>query len=181
MQRVMIIGQPGSGKTTLARQLGVATRLPVYHMDKIHWKPGWVERDRAEKTQLCAEVHAKPRWVFEGGHSVTWADRLERADTLIWLDVPLWRRLVRVVRRTLAGYGRSRPDLPENCPERFDAEFYWFIWRTRHTSRRRMAELVATAPPGKTVITLSTLAEVRAYLADIRRALDAGALGVRHR
>ena len=181
MQRVMIIGQPGSGKTTLARELGVATRLPVFHIDQIHWMPGWVERDREEKARLCAEVHAQPQWVFEGGHASTWPERLARADTVIWLDVPLWRRLFRVVRRTLSGYGRSRPDLPENCPERFSAEFYRYIWRTRHSARRRMANLIASAPPDKTVIKLSTLADVRAYLADIRRAMQAGALGLPHR
>lgn len=181
MQRVMIIGQPGSGKTTLARELGIATRLPVFHMDQIHWQPGWVERSPDEKTRLCAEVHAQRQWVFEGGHSATWPERLARADTLIWLDMPTWRRIGRIVWRTLALYGRSRPDLPEGCPERFEVEFYRFIWRTRHTARNRMAKLVAEAPPEKTVITLSTLAEVRDYLGNVRQAMKAGALGLPHR
>ena len=177
----MIIGQPGSGKSTLARQLGVVTRLAVYHIDMIHWQPGWVERDRAEKTRLCQEVQARTHWIFEGGHSATWPERLARADTLIWLDVGLPRRLLRVVRRTVLGYGRTRRDLPSNCPERFSLEFYQFIWRTRHTARARMAQLAASAGPEKTVVRLRTLREVRVYLQDVSQAMNAGALGLSHR
>ena len=44
MKRVMIVGQPGAGKSTIARQIGQRTGLPVVHIDKIHWMPGWVER-----------------------------------------------------------------------------------------------------------------------------------------
>ena len=168
MQRVMIIGQPGSGKSTLAARLGAITGLPVYHIDRdVHWMPGWVERDRAEKTRLCHEIEAKPEWIFEDGHSTTWPERLARADTLIWLDVPLARRVFRVVRRTLFSYGKTRPDVPENCPERFDAEFYRYIWRTRHTSRQRMNELVTSAAPGKTVFRLSTVPEIDRFLANL--------------
>lgn len=71
MQRVMIVGQPGSGKSTLARKLGQCTRLPVVHIDTIHWQPGWVERTWDEKTRLCLEVEARDNWIFEGGHSAT--------------------------------------------------------------------------------------------------------------
>ena len=64
MKRVMIVGGPGSGKSTLARQLGAITGLPVFHMDHIHWKPHWVERDRADKDLMTRVVHAKDSWIF---------------------------------------------------------------------------------------------------------------------
>ncbi len=83
MQRVMIVGQPGSGKSTLARRLGERTGLPVVHIDTIHWQPGWIERSPDEKTRLCLEVEARDRWIFEGGHSTTWENRVARADLQI--------------------------------------------------------------------------------------------------
>lgn len=60
MKRVMIVGQPGAGKSYLARAMGQKTGLPVQHMDMIHWKPGWVERDKAEKLAMDLE-HAEHR------------------------------------------------------------------------------------------------------------------------
>lgn len=111
MKRIMIVGQPGGGKSTLARAIRKRTGLPVYHIDQIHWKPGWIERDKDEKTTLCHEIHARERWIFEGGHSVTWPERLERCDTLVWIDTPLWKRTCRFFWRTIKGYGQSRRDL----------------------------------------------------------------------
>ena len=169
MQRVMIIGQPGSGKSTLARDMGEITRLPVVHIDHIHWSPGWVEHPYDEKTRLCRDVHARDRWIFEGGHSVTWPERLDRADTVVWLDFDVWTRLWRVTGRTLRYHGRTRPDLPDGCPEQFSAEFFGWIWRTRNSARRNIIRLLADAPAGKAVHHLRSSPEVTRFLSDLRR------------
>jgi adenylate kinase family enzyme len=168
MRRVMIIGQPGSGKSTLARAVGETARLPVIHIDRIHGRPGWVERSRDEKTRLCEEAAARPAWVFEGGHSVTWPGRLARADTLIWLDLPVGLRLWRVLRRSLRHRGRTRPDLPEGCPERIDARFLAFIWRTRRTGRANCARLHAAAEGHAARHHLRSPREVAAFVSALR-------------
>ncbi|MBY8976435.1 AAA family ATPase [Rhodobacteraceae bacterium NNCM2] len=149
MKRVMIVGGPGSGKTTLALRLAELTRLPVYHMDRIHWQPGWVEREAAEKLRLVRMIHACEEWIFEGGHSQSYDERLERADTLIWLDLPLWRRYLRAFRRLVANFGRSRPDIADNCPERLNREyllFLAFIWNSRHSARKPLLAILANPP-----------------------------------
>jgi adenylate kinase family enzyme len=172
MHRVMIIGQPGSGKSTLARQLGQRTGLPVFHMDHIHWQPGWVERPKAEKIRLAMEIEARPSWIFEGGLSATYTNRVARADTLIWLDFPLSVRLWRVLKRTLRYLGQTRPDLPKGCREGFTAEtvpFWRYIWRTRHSGRRRIEVLFGTAPPQSTLVHLRSLAEVKRFLQSLPR------------
>lgn len=143
----MIVGQPGSGKSRLAKEIGDVTGLPVIHIDRIHWQPGWVERTRAEKTRLCLEAGAGERWVFEGGHSRTWPSRLARADLLIWLDRSTSVRLWRVVRRSVTQHGRSRPDMADDCPERFRnlPGFLTYILTTARSHRAATARLAASA------------------------------------
>jgi adenylate kinase family enzyme len=167
MKRVMIVGGPGSGKSTLARTLGKLTGLQVFHMDHIHWKPGWQERTRAEKDVMTRHVHAKDSWIFEGGHSRTYAERASRADTLIWIDLPIFLRLWRVVKRMIRDRGIIRPDLPDNCPERINAEtfhFLNFIWRTRQTSREKVLEITRYPPAHLTVHHLQTARDVQSFI-----------------
>ena len=163
--RIMIIGQPGSGKSTLARDLGARLGLPVIHIDHIHWEPGWIERTPSDKTRLCREAESAPAWVFEGGHSATWDSRLARADLLVWLDRPTGLRLRRVIKRSLGGLGRTRPDMAPGCPERLRnlPGFIAYILRTRHSSRTAMANLVARATCP--VVHLTTDADCARFLA----------------
>jgi adenylate kinase family enzyme len=177
MKRIMIVGQPGSGKSTLARALGARTGLPVIHIDRIHWQAGWVERSKEEKTRLSREAERGSRWIFEGGHSATWASRVARADMLVVLHRPVGLRLWRVVRRAVTGLGRTRPDMAEGCPERLRSlpEFIRYIWTTRHSARDKMERLAATAPAGCRVVQLHSDAEVEAFLAGVPQARREGA------
>ncbi|KMK65438.1 ATPase AAA [Puniceibacterium sp. IMCC21224] len=170
MKRVMIVGQPGSGKSTLARRIGRKTDLPVIHMDHIHWQSGWAERPKPQKIILAQEAEAGDLWVFEGGLSATYDTRLARADTLVMLDLPLWLRAWRVFYRTLRYYGRTRPDLPDGCPERFDYVFWKWIWDTRHSGRQQNLALIDRAGPETDVHRLCSPREVNAFLTR----LDAG-------
>lgn len=167
MQRVMICGGPGSGKSWLAREVGRRTGLPVFHMDHIHWKPGWVERTPEEKLALVRSVQAQDRWVFEGGHSTTYSERLARADSFVWLDMSLALRFWRVFFRTLRSWGRSRPDLPEGCPENFGPgkrELFHYMWRTRATGRAKLAAIFANPPRHLAMWHLRSRADVACFL-----------------
>lgn len=127
MRRVMIIGPCGSGKSTLARELAPRMGLPLVHMDQLGWQAGWVETDKAELHARLAEAVAGERWLIEGNYGSVLAPRLERADTVIYLDFPIRLCLWRLMRRILTLRGQSRPDMPEGCPERFDAAFFWYV------------------------------------------------------
>jgi adenylate kinase family enzyme len=167
-QRIMIVGQPGAGKSTLARRLGLLTGLPVVHIDKIHWQAGWRERSKEEKTRLCLDAEQRERWIFEGGHSATWRNRLARADMLIWLDLSVGRRLWRVTCRAFAGRGETRPDMAEDCPERLHLlpEFLHFIWATRRTARLKIANLIETATSNLRIVQLRSDQEIATFLRD---------------
>lgn len=168
VKRVMIIGQPGSGKSTLARTISSELDLPVFHIDHIHWKSGWVERSVTEKNQLCAEVHAKEQWIFEGGRSPTWPERLDRAHVLVWLDLPLSLRAWRVFWRTIHNRKQSPPDLPEGCRERFSWEFTKWIWNSRNTSRDAMHRLYDGVTAEKQAYRLRSRREVSVFVDNLR-------------
>lgn len=167
MKRVMIMGQPGSGKSTMARKLGDKTGLPVVHVDRIHWMPGWEERPKSQKIEMALAEEAKAAWIFEGGLTATWHNRAARADTLIFLDFPLWLRAWRVFMRTLRHRGTTRPDMQDGCPERFNYEFTKWIWDTRHTGRVKPLAVLAKAPSEKATHHLTSPDEVAAFLAGV--------------
>lgn len=123
MQRINIIGNCGSGKSTLARQLGDVTGIDVIHLDVLSWLPGWVERSEEAFKESLKAVVARDSWIIEGNYSRTWPIRMPPADTVIWLDVPVYRCVYRILKRRIMYAGKSRPDMAEGCREKIDLEF----------------------------------------------------------
>ena len=137
MERVLVIGSPGAGKSTLATELARRTALPLFHLDKLHWKPGWVEPGQAEFDAVLTDVTAQPRWIIDGNYGRTLPLRLARADTVIDLDLPAWRCVIQAIGRVARSHGTVRPDMAPDCPERIDLEFLHYIaaFRTRNRPR----------------------------------------------
>lgn len=129
MQRVLIIGPCGAGKSTLARELGQRLDLPVFHMDQLNWKPGWVESSKDDICDKLATITATDRWLIDGTYGGTLGQRLPRADTVVYLDFPISLCFRRLLRRIWTYRGRVRPDMTEGCPERFDLAFLFYLMR----------------------------------------------------
>lgn len=165
MRRVVVIGCSGSGKSTLTRQLAERTGLPAIHLDRHYWRPGWTQPARGDWLAQVATLVAADRWIMDGHYASTLPMRLARADTLIHLDLSMPVCLTRVLRRTLADYGRPRAELPAGCPERFDLEFLRYIWNYRRTHRPRILDLVAGFDGRRLIFT--TPRQVEAWLAGI--------------
>ncbi len=85
MERVAIIGPGGAGKSTLARILGEVTGLPVVHLDREHWRPGWVETPRDEWERRASELAAGERWIIDGKLRGNNGVAFDRADTIVVL------------------------------------------------------------------------------------------------
>ena len=101
MDRVSVVGNSGSGKTTFARELAEVMGVRHVELDAIFHQPGWKELPREEFRARVAQVTSAPRWVIDGNYSavrdLVWA----RADTVVWVDPPQALVMARVVRRTL--------------------------------------------------------------------------------
>jgi len=165
MQRILIIGGSGSGKSTFARKIAERTGLPVIHLDQRYFGPGWKEPRQEDWRETTAALAAGDRWVMDGNYSGTFAQRMPRADTVIYLDQPSWRCLWRVVLRTLRYYGKPRPSSAPDCPERFDAHFLHYVMAYNRSRRpgilRRLAE---EAEKGKMIHHLQGNRAAKAFL-----------------
>jgi adenylate kinase family enzyme len=137
MRRILIIGPCGSGKSTLARKLGLMLNLPVFHMDQLNWQPGWVESSKDEIRTKLAAITATDSWLIDGNYGGTLAERLERADTVVYLDFPILLCVTRMLRRVWTWRGQTRPDMTEGCPERFDLGFLFYLLRWNSGPRPR--------------------------------------------
>jgi adenylate kinase family enzyme len=103
VKRVAILGTAsGCGKTTFGRSLGSALGVPFFELDAIHWQAGWTELDAAELGRRVGPIVAGEVWVIDGAYRGKLGDLvLQRADTIVWLDLPRRVWLWRLVRRTL--------------------------------------------------------------------------------
>lgn len=170
-QRVVVIGSPGAGKSTLSVALAARLGLPLVHLDRLYHLPGWREPSRHAWRAIHADIVARERWLIDGHFESTLAERLGRADAAVHLDLGRLVCLARVLRRVARTHGRTRPDMADGCPERFDPAFLRFVWHHPETGRPRTLErLAAFAAAGGQVVTLRAPAGARALVA----ALDAG-------
>jgi adenylate kinase family enzyme len=172
MQRILILGCPGAGKSTLARQIGQSLHLPVIHLDREYWRAGWRSTPDAEFDEAVAKLVERQCWVMDGNYHRTLDVRLARTDLAIHLDFPRWRCLSRICRRTLihCNFTRSRPDMAEGCPEQWDWEFIEWIWDFRNEIRPKTAAALERHSRRVRVITLRTPGDVARFIKSIRRA-----------
>ena len=110
-RRVIVTGLAGSGKSTFSLALGAKAGLPVIHLDLDFWKPGWIAPSETEWRDKQRGVLAGDAWIADGNYRETLDLRLERADTVVVLDMPWWLCAGRAFRR---GF-RMPSELPEGC------------------------------------------------------------------
>ncbi len=143
MQRVLVIGIPGAGKSTLSRKLAQRTGLPLIHLDKEFWQPGWKVTPREQWRPKVAALVAREAWVMDGNYNSSLDLRLPRADTVVWFDYPRRVALPRVLWRVAKTYGRVREDLAPGCPEKIDWEFLRYVWEFPRKERPRVVAMLA--------------------------------------
>jgi adenylate kinase family enzyme len=162
-RRILVIGCSGAGKSTLAKAIADRYRLPLVHLDRRYWRPGWTAPSEAEWFDEVERLIAEPEWVMDGNFSSTMRRRAEASDAIVFLDLPRWLCLLRVLRRAALGYGRSRADVAPGCPERFDWTFLKWVWNYPKRSRPKTLDLLKTYPKSKLI--LRSNAEIRRWMA----------------
>jgi len=151
--RYLIIGNAGTGKSTLAKQLGSIWGLPVLSLDTVFWRPGWGKTPEDEmQGQVSWFIAENPSWVIDGNYfrkigTIT----IDAATDIIWLDPPFWRYYHRVVLRTFLRWIGLQETCAPGCVEGL-REFYaadgivrW-AWNGHSKYRIRFAHLVMGDP-----------------------------------
>ena len=145
MERILIIGGNGCGKTTLAQTLTSKLEIPLIHLDMLYWRDNWENASKDEFDDLLLKELSKSKWIIDGNMNRTIPLRLKYCDTVIYMDFSRTRCVYGAIKRVLKNYGKSRLDMGGYCPEKFDKEkieFIKSIWKNDKASRKRFYDML---------------------------------------
>ena len=168
MQKILVIGSGGAGKTTFASQLGERLGIAVVHLDALYWKPGWMKPAPWEWTAILGEVLSRDKWIMDGNYSGTLERRLEECDAVVFLDLPRLVCTWRILKRAARYRDTTRPDMANGCPERLSLEFLVWIWSYRRRTRPKILKLLEERKGKREIIRLRSPWEVEQFLTHIK-------------
>ena len=137
MKKVIVIGCPGSGKSTFARALHSKTGIPLYHLDMMYWNADKTTVEKSVFLERLSAVLEKDVWIIDGNYGSTMELRMAACDTVIFLDYPLHVCLGGIRERR----GKPRSDMPWIETEE-DAEFIEFIKNYNEQQKPKVLELL---------------------------------------
>ena len=159
MRKVIVIGCPGSGKTTFSRHLAQRTGLPLYHLDSIWHKPDRTTISEDAFVRKLEGIMAGDTWILDGNFGRTMETRLRRCDTVFLLDYPLETCLQGIRDRI----GKPRPEMPWIETE-VDPEFRAFIESFPQTRLPRIYALLRQYGDGRQITVFKSREQADAFL-----------------
>ena len=122
IKKILIIGGPGCGKTTLSNKLSIDLNIPVYHLDSFQFDEDWTPTEKKTRDANILNIVSNEEWIIDGNYFSTLEKRIKEADLIIFLDFPIIIRLFRIILRYFKNIGKERIEIP-NCIEKFDLKF----------------------------------------------------------
>lgn len=165
MNKVAVFGNAGGGKSTLSKRLSEITGLPLYALDKMQHQPGGVEVSHENYQQAHQRILETDEWIIDGfGSMDTLWVRLNQADTLVFIDLPLFVHFWWVTKRLLTG----RFKLPEGWPEKSpilksSMSSYRILWLCHQRLTPKYREFVEQARSTKQVYHLRSPKQVSQF------------------
>lgn len=151
MERICIIGGCGTGKTTLAENLGKELKLPVYHIDAIHHLNDWKIRDKEERDKIITEIVNRKKWIIDGTYRSTLQQRLIKSDFIIYLDYSSIAQIKGILGRFIKNHGQEKKDIP-GCKEQMTWKFFWFTVNWRKNKRKEIIDKINKVDKNKIYI-----------------------------
>ena len=152
MTRVAIVGNAGGGKSTLGRKLSAIHNLPFYSVDQIQWRPGWIAALDQETGEKIDQIVASERWIVDGrGPWQSLEGRLGAADTIIFVDLPLWMHFwLAAERQIAAARGEDRVDQLEGCDQlAVTKRLFEMIWHVDQVLKPHLEAMIERFKPGR--------------------------------
>jgi adenylate kinase family enzyme len=171
MKRVAVFGNAGGGKSTIARHLAELTGLPLYVVDMMQFRAGGAKVPQLEFLQAHADLLRRDHWIIDGFGSTALAwERFEAADTLIYVDLPLWIHYSLVTKRLIKGLFANPKGWPEGSPLWSSTlSSYRVIPLCHRNTTPKYRQLVAEAAASKRVHHLRSVAQIRSFLEAVRK------------
>lgn len=141
MNKVIIVGAPGTGKSTLARKLTKKTGLPIIHLDYYYHqkdKDYYHEKNKPAWFQEVKKLVKQSSWIMDGNYSSTYEVRFKAADIVIFLDFPRYIYFARVLKRAYIFRSKHRPEMPSDWKEKLSKDFLSFVWNFNKNNRRKI-------------------------------------------
>lgn len=153
MKRIVIIGCPGSGKTTFTRKLAAKIKLPVIHLDFYYHqtKHDYCNNNEAWVAQVKKLVK-QDSWIMDGNYNSTIETRCKRADTIIFFDFPRRKSLYGVIKRHIHYRNKLREEMPNDWKEKANLEFLIYVWKFRKHSREVPLKAIEYNPHADLVV-----------------------------
>ena len=167
MQRILVTGCCGAGKSTFSKKLKSILKLELIHLDQYYHKPNWEEPEKDEWERTVYSLVQKPSWIMDGNFSDTMDLRIKNADTIIYLDYPTLKCFWRVIIRIFKHHGVVRPDMAKGCKEQFDLEFLHFVLTFNSKNRKRFIQKLNLIKNEKKVLVFKTDKQADKFLAQI--------------
>src|SRR5438270_5569726 len=168
MRRIAIIGNGGGGKSTLARALGRHLRLPVYEVDEVQWLSGWRRAPLDAVAQTLEGWAADDAWIIDGFGPWPVIDRrMGRADTIVYVDLPLRTHLWWAAKRQVASLARRRAWAGQSAPP--PTLLLFRTLRRVHAMRSDLLELVTKNGRDAKLVHLRSPREMERWLSDATR------------